>query len=109
MPNTYFSQQALANDSRFRLRVKSALATVATQVLNENSAIPFHTTRATYARQVIQSLDQYVSALSGWLVMRTNLITAVTSYDFAQGATVTDAIDSAIESQFSTDWNILSG
>lgn len=110
MPNTYFTQQAIANDGRFRLRLRGALATVANQVLNENVNITGHPARAAYARQVVTAIDQYVNALAPILVMRTNLVVGVTtSYDFNQGGVVTDATDAAIESQLNTDWNNLAG
>lgn len=110
MPNSYFTQQALANDGRFRLRLRGALATVANVVLNENVNITGHAARAAYARQVVGAIDQYVNALAPSLVMRTNLFVGVTTaYDFNQGAVVTDASDAAIESQITTDWNNLAG
>ncbi len=55
MANDSFSQQALANDARFRQRVKNALATIAWQVLTEDPATTGHAARATFARLVIYS------------------------------------------------------
>lgn len=111
MANDSFSQQALANDGRFRQRVKNALSTVAWQVLNESTGITGHVARAAYARNVIGSLDAAVQSVSGWIVTRTNLMGANTTVSLIQGVPVvtTDATDASIESQIATDWTLLSG
>lgn len=109
MANNYFTQQALAQDSKFRLRVQAALATVAWQVLGENPATAGHQQRAVYARQVLANLPGAAANLAPSLVMRTNLMGFNTSYDFAVGAVVTLSTDADIESQISSDWTNMAG
>lgn len=109
MANDSYSQQSLAIDQNFRLRVQNALATVAFQVLNEDAATPGHDGREAYARNVIANLGGAAQSVAGWLVDRPNLLGATTSYDFSARATVTDAADAAIESQIASDWNLIAG
>jgi hypothetical protein len=109
MANDSFSQQALAIDQKFRLRVQNALASVAWSVLSEDAGTPAHPERADYARTVINNLGSQAQTVAPWLVTRPNLMQAVTSYDFQALATVTDATDAALESQLMTDWNTLAG
>lgn len=109
MANDAYTQQALAQDPRFRLRVKAALAKVAWVVLTEPANTADHATRATYARNTIGNLDGAAVQVAQWLVMRTNVVSFVTSYDFTQGAVITAAGDADIESQLSTDWSKLAG
>jgi hypothetical protein len=111
MANDAYTQQALANDARFRLRVKNALATMAWQVLNEDPAAQGHQQRATYARQVLANLDGAAAYTAGWLVTRTNVIGATTSVALDQGQPVvqTDATDAALQSQLATDWSLIAG
>lgn len=109
--NDAYTQQALANDARFRLRVKDALAAIAWQVLDENPAAANHPARAAYARTVIGNLDGAVAQVAGWLVNRTNLFSANTTVALVQGVPVvqTDATDAAIRSQLATDWDKAAG
>ncbi len=111
MANDSFSQQALANDPRFRQRVKNALAIIAWQVLNEDPVTTGHVARAAYARTVINSLDAAAAGAAGWLVTRTNINGANTTVALVQGVPIvsTDATDAAINSQIATDWQLLSG
>ena len=109
MPNDAFTQQALAADPRFQLRVRNALMKIAWQVLNEAPTVAGHTQRATYARQVLGTPDTYAKELAKSLTTRTNLLAFATTYDFTQGAVVTASADADIESQLSTDWNGLAG
>ena len=110
MANTARTQIALAQSPHFQSRVKAALAKVAWQVLNESAQTANHQIRANYARSVVlSSLDSTVNAIVGWLVERTNVLAFATSYDFEIGAVVTAAGDPDIESQLSTDWNVLAG
>lgn len=110
MANSSFTQQALASDSHFRLRLKNALAKVAYVVLNENTAIPFHEQRANYARTtVLTNLDGTAAQLSSSIVIRTSIFAFETSYDFVAGSVVTASGDADIEGQLLTDWNILAG
>jgi len=109
MANDSYSQQALATDPRFQIRVRSCLANVAWQVLAEDPATPNHAARATYAHTVISSLTGIAQQVSGWLVERPNLIQFETSYSFLAGGVVTAAGDPDIESQLLTDWNEMAG
>ena len=109
MANDSFTQQALAADLSFHGRVRSALSSVAFQVMNEDPSTPSHATRATYARNVINSLQLVAPQISLWLVDRPNVLSADTSYDFQKGNVVSAATDPAIESQLMTDWNVLAG
>lgn len=109
MANTARTQAALANSPHFLTRVKTALAKVAWQVLDESPGVADHIQRAAYARQVIQNVDGAAGVLVGSIVTRTNVFAFTTSYDFEIGAVVSAAGDPDIESQISTDWNHLSG
>jgi len=109
MANDAFTQQALADDGRFRQRVKAALAKVAWQVLNESGATQDHAVRAAYARTVIANVDGAALQVAPWLVMRTSVVAFTTSYDFQQGAVVTASGDADIEAQLAADWSLLAG
>lgn len=111
MANDAFSQQALAQDAHFRARVRSALATVAWQIVNESTDTANHANRLAYARQVIRNLNGEVANIVDSLVMRTNVLAFATSYTFdfvtQQGHVVSASGDPDIQSQISTDWNAL--
>ena len=109
MPNDAGSQQCLAEDPTFRRRVKDALNVVAWQIIEEDPATPAHSSRATFARSVLSNLDGQASVTASWIVNRTNLFAAETTYDFDQRATITAAADADIQSQISTDWNVMAG
>jgi hypothetical protein len=109
MPNDANSQQRLANDITFQGRVRSALASVAFQVIAEDPATPSHDKRVVYARTVINSLSFTASNITPWFVERPNLMGAETSYAFESGNIVTAATDAALESQLMTDWDFLAG
>jgi hypothetical protein len=109
MANDSFTQQALAADLSFHGRVRSALSSVAFQVMNEDPTTPNHDQRVTYARQVINTLAFAAPQVSTWLVERPNLIGAETTYDFQKGNVVSAATDAAIQSQLMTDWDLLAG
>jgi hypothetical protein len=109
MANDSTTQQRLAADQAFQGRVRSAIATVAFQVLNEDPASPNHDKRVTYARNVIANLTYAAQGAAAWIVERPNLMGKTTSYDFPSGAIVTDATDADLESQVATDWDVLAG
>jgi hypothetical protein len=109
MANTSYTQQALAADESFRLRVKNALASVAWQVLTEPDTVESHQARAEFARGVTANLDGHAASIAPWLVTRPNLIGFATSYDFERRAVVTASGDPDIESQIATDWNLIAG
>lgn len=110
MANTSHSQQRLASDETFHARVRSALAIVAWQVISEDVNTANHAEREGYARNtVLPNLSNVAVQIAPWLVERGNLLGEDTSYDFVSGNIVTAASDAAIESQLSSDWNVLAG
>lgn len=107
MANTSFSQQALATDARFKLRLQAALVKVALEVLAEAPPPSNHAARASFASKILASSFQMTQQIAYVIVERTNLLAFNTSYDFAAGCVVTAAGDADIESQLHTDWDIL--
>jgi len=109
--NDSFTQQALAADPFFRQRVRSAMSTVAWQIVDEDAATPNHAARIGYARQVVRSLDSEVSVMLPNFVFRPNVLNFATTheFDFATqvGQTVTAAGDPDLMSQINTDWDDL--
>jgi hypothetical protein len=109
MANDSNSQQALAADPSFQIRVRDALSVVAWDVINEPATTVGHAQRQSYAMSVIANLQQYAQQISPWLVNRTNIAAGTTSYDFPSRSVQTTATDAQIQSQLLTDWNALSG
>lgn len=110
MANTSASQQRLASDPTFHARVRAALSVVAFQVIAEGRDTPTEVTRYNFAVNVVlPNLASYAVQISPWLVERTNLIGADTTFDFTSGNILTAATDADIESQLSTDWSTLAG
>jgi hypothetical protein len=109
MANDAFSQQALANDPRFRQRLQNALGKVAWEVLGEDPLTVHHTERAAYANTVLANPQQTTAQLASSFVGRPNVFGFETSYNFTVGGVITAAGDPDIESQLHTDWNALAG
>lgn len=118
MPNDSFTQQALAADPRFHLRLQNALSKVAWEILEEDPATPHHAERAAYAQRVTGSSAipsptsgpaMMAAQLAPSFVNRPNVFAFATSYDFTVGAVVTASGDPDIESQLHTDWDELAG
>jgi len=109
MANDAFTQQALADDKQFQVRVRAALAKVAFEVTEEDPATPHHAERVAYAQKVLPFIDGEVMRSTAWLVQRPNLFAFATSYDFSRRGVVTASGDADIESQLMTDWNVLAG
>jgi hypothetical protein len=111
MANDSFTQQALAADPHFRQRVRSALSTVAWQVVNEAESVANHPARLRYAQQVVRSLDSETSSILPNIVFRPNVINFATSYGFdfplQVGQVVTTSGDADLMSQIATDWDDL--
>src|SRR5262245_35958536 len=109
MANDAFTQQALAADQGFRRRVRSALSSVAWQVLDEAPATPNHDNRTKYARQVVRQLDNELTIILPNFVMRPNVFAFATTavYDFPTqvNAIVSATGDPDITSQLATDWD----
>ena len=55
MANDAYTQQALAKDSRFLLRLGNALSKVAWEILEEDPTTEYHKERAAYAQKVTGS------------------------------------------------------
>jgi hypothetical protein len=109
MANDAYTQQALANDARFRQRLENALGKVAWEVLNEDPATAHHTERAQFSNRVLSSPQQTAQQLASSFVGRPNVFGFETSYNFTVGGVVTAAGDPDIESQLHTDWNGMAG
>lgn len=109
MPNTARTQMALASSQHFVSRIEAALVKIAVQVVNESTATPLHAARLAYAQRVLGNPPSYAAAIAPVLVMRTNIFAAATTYDFEVASPVNAATDADIESQISTDWNIIAG
>lgn len=118
MANDAFTQQALARDPRFQLRLQNALSKVAWEILEEDPATAHHTERVAYAQKVTGSSvmptsftgpSMMAAQLAPSFVNRPNVFAFPTSYDFTVGAVVTASGDPDIESQLHTDWNDLAG
>ncbi len=109
MPNTSFTQQALASDLSFRLRLKNALAKVAWQVIDEDPNTVSHVQRATFARSVNANLDGFTAQIAPSIVTRTSVFAFATSLSETTGNIVTASGDLDIEGQLATDWNDMAG
>jgi hypothetical protein len=112
MPNNARTQQALAAGQHFRSRVKAALAKVAYDILEEDVATPGHAQRSQFARQTLGNVEQAAFNLAPGLVMRPNVFSFATSFDFelgANGEVITASGDLDLESQITSDWDLYSG
>ena len=109
MANDAYTQQALADETSFRLRLQNALTKIAFEVLEEDAAEPYHGQRAAYAQRVINDPANTAIGLAPSFVNRPNIFAFATTYDFAMRSAVTASGDPDIESQVHTDWNMLSG
>src|SRR5262245_59377561 len=109
MANTTQTQQALAADAQFRRRVRSAMSSVAWQIINEDEGITNHDNRLKYAQQVTRQLDSEVGIILPSLVMRPNVFNFDTSYvydfELLVGQVVSASGDADLLSQLATDWN----
>jgi hypothetical protein len=108
MANDSYTQQMLAADKNFLLRVRAALSSVAWQVSAEADTTPNHDKRSAYARMVLDNLTNVSMNIAPWLVMRPNLMSFATSFDFKMASVVTASGDPDIESQLMSDWDFLS-
>jgi len=109
MPNDAYTQQALARDPNFHLRIRANLMSAAWAVLDETDTVEFHSQRAGFARQVINNPDGYVTTVSAWIVMRPGVFNFETVYTFTAGAVMSGSGDPDIQAQLATDWNDLAG
>jgi len=117
MPNDAFSQQALAAEPRFILRLQNALSRVAWEVIEEDPTTPNHAERLAYAQQVLGAMSigsaspraSSAAQLAPSFVNRPNVFSFDTTYSFPALAVVTAAGDADLESQLRTDWNFLAG
>ena len=109
MANDAYTQQTLAADAKFIERLRGIISQVAWQIITEDAGTPSHAQRETFARSVVANVDMYARQFAPWLVMRTNVYAAPTTYDFPMGSVITAATDPEIASQLATDWNDLAG
>lgn len=109
MPNTAYTQLALAADPGFRTRVKAALLVIAAQILGEDSGIVNHNTRVIYANAVIKNPDGAAAQVAPFLVGRPNVNNFATTCQFDQAnvIVVNATGDADLQSQIATDWNWL--
>jgi hypothetical protein len=109
MPNDSYTQSALADDSKFRSRVRSALSLVAWEIQAEDPATPNHANRDRYAQQVVRQLDTEVVVIMPSFVMRPNVFNFTTSfnYDFKTriGFVESATGDADLQSQLMSDWD----
>ena len=99
---------ALGNDGDFRQRIRALFLLEAGVVYFESGATPNHSARALFASKLMQT-PSVADALAPGLAQRTNLVSSVVTYNFAEQRVQTDASDSAIRSQIATDWNMFAG
>lgn len=109
MANTAYTQQALADETSFRLRLQNALTKVAWEVRDEVASVAHYAERQAYANRVINDPLNTAIGLSPSFVNRPNIFQFETTYDFAMRSAVTASGDLDIESQVRTDWNKLAG
>jgi len=109
MANDAYTQQALAADPNFQLRIRANLMSTAWRVLEEPDTIESHTQRAAYARQVINNPTTFVPSVSTWIVMRPGVFNFETSYNFTAGAVLSVSGDLDIQGQLLQDWNEFAG
>lgn len=109
MANDSFSQQALANDSYFRTRLRGLMIEVAFEFLAEVGSGNQWQGRQNYARRVLDASANEVDRVAPIIVTRTNLFSFATNYNFADGRITTASGDADIKSQLHSDWNLLAG
>ena len=109
MANSARTQTFLAQGEHFRTRLAAALAKVAWQVLEEAPSTANHAARAAYALQVVNGPANFAARLAAQVVMRTNVFSFATSFDYNIGDHITASGDPDLESQLATDWDELSG
>ena len=98
---------ALQKDANFQSRVMSlAMQYARNDVYVELTTVTNHIVRLNYARSVMNGGGGNIIPS---LANSVNLIASNITYDFSDGHVKTDASDTAISSQLSTDWNMLSG
>ena len=104
-------QMALTRDTGpggFMERVQATLAQVASSVLSEEGATPYHAGRAQYALSVTRSPQTAAMQAGPQVVMGVNVI-AATTYDETTKTSTCTITDIDLESQIRTLWNALGG
>lgn len=109
MANTALTQIALASDLVFQQRIKSALLSIAAQMLGEDAGTLNHGARVIYANRVINNPAAEAALIAPFLVMRPNVNNFTTSCVFQEAgvAVVSTTGDADLQSQIATDWNWL--
>ena len=104
-------QMALCRDTGpggFMERIAAMLGVVATQILQEPGATPFHSQRAEYAQRVTQQPITAAQTAAPQIVMGVNIINTTVYVDLLRASYCT-AADIDLQSQISTLWNTLAG
>ena len=122
MANSSFTQQALAADSRFQIRLRAVLIFQALVVYAEVApaqsdpptapelaALALYQARRSYARQVLADSEGAARRVAPVLTTRTAIMAFETTYDFSAGAVVTSATDGNLVTQVAADWNMFAG
>jgi len=111
MPNDSYTQNALADEPKFRARVRAQMSAVAWQIQGEDASTPNHTARETYAKQVVRNLDAETAVIMPSFVMRPNVNNFATTYNFnfqtRVGFVESATTDADIASQLATDWDMM--
>src|SRR5436190_4710755 len=111
MPNDAYTQSALADDQKFRSRVRASLSSVAWQIQVEDAQTSNHANRDEYAKQVLRQLDTEVIIILPSFVMRPNVFNFATTftYDFKTriGFVESATGDADLQSQLMTDWDLM--
>ena len=119
---TSFTQQALAADPRFQIRLRAVLIYQALAVYAEVApaqSVPptapelalmaTYQARRAYARAVLADSDWAAKRVAPVLTTRTAIMAFDTTYDFASGSVVTAATDANLVTQIAADWNMYAG
>lgn len=109
MPNTAYTQQALAADGRFRLRIVAALLRKTADIFAEPTSTGNHAARIAFATAVIRDPAGKATLIAPYLVMRPNVYNFDTSPAFldADLVAVNACGDADLESQILSDWDTL--
>lgn len=107
MANDSASQLFLAADPNFKQRLKGAFITIALQVMAESPSTTNHANRIYFAKVVIATPDTIVDKFAAEVAMRPNVVGFATSFDFHIPAAVTASGDADLQSQLSTDWDMM--
>jgi hypothetical protein len=104
-------QMALTYDTApggFMERVTAMLAFVTSTILSEQSATPYHSSRAQYAQRVVNNPAEAARQAGPQIVMGVNVVSTTTYSEETKKSTCT-ITDIDLQSQIATLWNSLAG